>query len=335
MTDIFEKQPSPDSLHYASSSGLSGDDKAIRYRVATSKHRYFLANLHFFPIKIDLNFVRIVMAEMVGTFILMFCVCGIITSTQLQNGAVGLLEYAATAGLTVVVIVFSIGPISCAHVNPAITIAFATIGQFPWLKVPVYIIAQTVGSMSATYIGSLVYGIKSDVMMTQPLQGCNSAFWVEVIATFIIMFLIAALTSESQSVGHFSGLVAGIAIGLAVLITGPISGGSMNPARSLGPAILSWKFKDIWIYILAPCVGAVAGALLYCFIRLRGQHCSTLSSPNISDVARPIPLCSRRSGPMILLVEKNWILLSKGVEGFSQRLRTKGIPYDVHHKFPL
>jgi aquaporin NIP len=75
------------------------------------------------------------MAEVVGTFILMFCVCGIIASTQHQNDAVGLLEYAATAGLTVVVIIFSIGPISCAHVNPAVTIAFATIGQFPWFKV--------------------------------------------------------------------------------------------------------------------------------------------------------------------------------------------------------
>lgn len=75
------------------------------------------------------------MAEVIGTFILMFCVCGIISSTQHQNNAVGLLEYAATAGLTVVVIIFSIGQISCAHVNPAITIAFATIGQFPWFKV--------------------------------------------------------------------------------------------------------------------------------------------------------------------------------------------------------
>ncbi|KAL2663864.1 hypothetical protein AAZV13_02G125900 [Glycine max] len=232
------------------------------------------------------------MAEVVGTFILMFCVCGITASTRFQNGAVGLLEYAATAGLTVVVIIFSIGPISCAHVNPAVTIAFATIGQFPWLKVPVYIIAQTVGSMSATYVGSLVYGIKSDAMMTMPLQGCNSAFWVEVIATFIIMFLVAALTSESQSVGHLSGFVAGMAIGLAVLITGPVSGGSMNPARSLGPAILSWKFKNIWIYMVAPSGGAIAGAAMFRFLRLRDQHSSTLSSPNIIDVGRSIPFCS-------------------------------------------
>lgn len=293
MRDIFEKQSSsPEGSNYAPSSGLSGDDKELGYRAATSIHPYLLAKntyLHFLANKIDLNFARMVMAEVVGTFILMFCVCGIIASTQHQNGAVGLLEYAATAGLTVVVIIFSIGSISCAHVNPAITIAFATIGHFPWSKVPIYIIAQTIGSLMATYIGSLVYGIKSEVMMTQPLQGCNSAFWVEVIATFIIMFLVTALTSESQSVGHLSGFVAGIAIGLAVLITGPVSGGSMNPARSLGPAIVSWKFKNIWIYILAPSGGAVAGALMFRFLRLKDQPCS---SPNTSEVGHPVPFCA-------------------------------------------
>ncbi|CAI8582960.1 unnamed protein product [Vicia faba] len=298
MRDIFEKQSSssPEASNYASSSGLSGDDKEIGYRAAiTSKHSYLLAKnsylLHFLSNKIDRNFTRMVMAEVIGTFILMFCVCGIISSTQHQNNAVGLLEYAATAGLTVVVIIFSIGQISCAHVNPAITIAFATIGKFPWFKVPIYIIAQTIGSLMATYIGSLVYGIKSDVMMTQPLQGCNSAFWVELIASFIIMFLVTALTSEPQSVsvGHLSGFVAGIAIGLAVLITGPVSGGSMNPARSLGPAIMAWKFKDIWIYILAPSVGAVAGALMFRFLRLQDQHCN---SPNMREVGHPIPFCA-------------------------------------------
>ncbi|XP_054804988.1 probable aquaporin NIP7-1 [Prosopis cineraria] len=248
-----------------------------------SKQQYILVNnytLHSSPIKLDLNYVRMAVAEMVGTFILMFCVCGIIASTQLQNGQVGLLEYAATAGLTVIVAIFSIGPISCAHVNPAATIAFATFGQFPWLKVPIYILAQTMGSVLATYIGSLVYGIRSDAMMTRPIQGPISTFWVELIATFIIMFLVAALTSELQSVGHLSGFVVGIAIGLAVLITGPVSGGSMNPARSLGPAILSWKFKDIWIYITAPISGDVAGVLLFRFLRLKHQPCTTFSSPS-------------------------------------------------------
>ncbi|GMP56519.1 hypothetical protein CsSME_00020969 [Camellia sinensis var. sinensis] len=224
-----------------------------------------------------------------GTFILMFCICAIIAITQLMGGQVGLLEYAATSALTVVVVIFSIGAISGAHVNPSITFAFATLGQFPWSQVPLYIIAQIMGSTLATYVGSLVYGIKSELMITRPLQGSTTAFWVELIATFIIMFLASSLEYQSKyvssnfrtflliiatgiasKVGHLSGFIVGTAIGLAVLISGhvqtlpmPISGGSMNPARSLGPAIVSWKFGDVWIYLIAPTVGAVGGALLF------------------------------------------------------------------------
>ncbi|MED6201784.1 hypothetical protein PIB30_098485 [Stylosanthes scabra] len=292
---MYENQGSSEVSNYATSSGISSGD--VGYRATKSKYIYLLGSnsgFQSFPFKIDLNFVRMVMAEVIGTFILMFCVSGIIATTKFQSGEVGLLEYAATAGLTVVVIIFSIGPISCAHVNPAVTIAFATIGHLPWFKVPIYIIAQIVGSILATFIGSLVYGIKSEAMMTRPIQGCNSAFWVELIATFIIMFLVAALTSEYQSIGHLSGFVAGIAIGLAVLITGPVSGGSMNPARSLGPAIISWKFKDIWIYIIAPSAGAIAGAQTLRFLRLnKDQNCNTtLASPSITDVGHPIPYSS-------------------------------------------
>lgn len=172
---MFEKPLSPENSNYASSSGLSVDENesGCTASALAKQHPYILVNnssFHSSPFKLDLNSARVVrtalysfgincrksistfmcdklialdlscfemqvMAEMVGTFILMFCVCGIIASTQFQNGEVGLLEYAATAGLTVVVVIFSIGPISCAHVNPAATIAFATFGQFPWLKV--------------------------------------------------------------------------------------------------------------------------------------------------------------------------------------------------------
>ncbi|KAK0606957.1 hypothetical protein LWI29_006926 [Acer saccharum] len=139
----------------------------------------------------------------------------------------------------------------------------------PARMVPFYVLAQTVGSVLGTYVGKSVYGVKIDLMATRPLQGCASAFWVELIATFIIVFLAAALTSEAQFVGNLSGFIVGVAIGLAVLITGPVSGGSMNPARSLGPAIVSWNFKDIWIYVTAPVIGAAAGAVLHHFLRLQ------------------------------------------------------------------
>ncbi|KAK8491760.1 hypothetical protein V6N12_057801 [Hibiscus sabdariffa] len=221
-----------------------------------------------------------ILAEMLGTFILMFCISGIIASTKQTGGGEALLEYAITAGLTIVVLIFSIGSISGAHVNPALTIAIAAFGYFPWSKVPLYILAQILGSVLATLMGEFIYGIESDLMLTQPIQGSQSAFMVELISTFIVVFVVAAVTQQSESVGQVSGLVIGIAIGLAVLISGPVSGGSLNPSRSIGPAIVSRNFENIWIYLTAPIIGAVLGALMYKFLHLHDQACGSRTSPD-------------------------------------------------------
>ncbi|CAI0559796.1 unnamed protein product [Linum tenue] len=278
MKQLLQQHPSPAASGTASSSiGSSGGNNDREVLGSNSLWCYVK--------EMDFNPARMILAEMMGTFILMFCVCGIIASTQILKGQVGLLEYAATAGLTVVVLIFSIGSISGAHVNPAVTIAFAAFGHFPWPRVPFYISAQTIGSILATYVGKSVYGIDPELMATRPLQGCVSTFWVEFMATFMIMFVAAALTSHAQSVGYLSGLIIGMSIGLAVLITGPISGGSMNPARSLGPAIVAWNFKDIWVYITAPIVGALAGAVTFHALNLRQrsvQPCTVESSPSPS-----------------------------------------------------
>ncbi|GFZ21434.1 hypothetical protein Acr_29g0005960 [Actinidia rufa] len=229
-----------------------------------------------------------VLAEALGTFILMYSICAIIAITQLMGGEVGLLEYAATAALSVVVIVFSIGAISGAHVNPSVTIAFATFGQFPWSKVPLYILAQLVGSVLATYVGKLVYGIKSELMTTRPLQGSTSAFWVELIATLLIMFLASSLAHQSKYAIYLV-LLLGQPLALQCSSQGtPVSGGSMNPARSLGPAIVSWKFDDVWIYLTAPTIGAVGGAFLFHAMRLERHPCCSNSSPSTALVRRPL-----------------------------------------------
>ncbi|KAL6191123.1 hypothetical protein ACLB2K_037515 [Fragaria x ananassa] len=286
MKGLYEEaKPSPQNSNSASTSGHSKEDdpEIGSNALSNSVDHHVLKNSAFcFPLGMNLNLLRAVVAEMVGTFILMFCVCGIIASTQLLRGEVGLMEYASTAGLTVVVVIFSIGTISGAHVNPAVTVAFATLGHFPWSRVPLYTMAQTLGSVLAALVGELVYGIKSDLMLTKPVQSCVSAFWVEVIATFIVFFLAASMIHHAQAVGPLSGFVLGIAIGLAVLITGPVSGGSLNPARSLGPAIVSWNFKDIWIYVCAPTIGAVSGALLFQVLKLRvpPSNPSLTSSPD-------------------------------------------------------
>nr|GMD75670.1 probable aquaporin NIP7-1 [Ipomoea batatas] len=162
---------------------------------------------------------------------------------ELMGVQVGLLEYAATASLTVVVVVFSIGPISGAHINPSVTLAFASLGPFPWPKVPFYIMAQVGGSVFATISSRLIYGVEYEHMMTRPLHGCNAAFWVEFLATFLILFLAASMSSDPQfndyknnithktililnnemgilQTGKLAGFVVGVCIGLGVLISG-------------------------------------------------------------------------------------------------------------------
>ncbi|XP_042502311.1 probable aquaporin NIP7-1 [Macadamia integrifolia] len=223
---------------------------------------------------------RVGVAEMVGTSILMFSVCGIIAVTRIMRGEVGLLEYAATGGLSITVVIFSVGSISGAHVNPSVTIAFASLGAFPWSKVPLYILAQMLGSVIGTYVGKSVYGIDTEMMTTHPLQGRSTAFWAELIATFIVVFLAASLSSHPRAVSHLAGFVVGIAIALAILITGPVSGGSLNPARSFGPALISWKFDDIWLYLFAPTLGAVAATLLFRLLRLQHHPSSSSTAPS-------------------------------------------------------
>ncbi|KVI01655.1 probable aquaporin NIP7-1 [Cynara cardunculus var. scolymus] len=214
----------------------------------------------YFPLQMDRTLVRQVVAEALGSFIVMFSIGGIIASTELMRGQVGLLEYAVTAALAVIMVVFSIGHISGAHVNPAVTIAFATVGPFPWKKVPLYIVAHVAGSAIATYAATLVYGMKPEVMTTRPLAGYSAAFWAEFMSTFFVLFLTASLVHAPPSVTQFSGFIVAVGIGLGVLITAPISSGSMNPARSLGPAIVSFNFDGLWIYLTAPILGSVSGA---------------------------------------------------------------------------
>ncbi|KAL2922488.1 putative aquaporin NIP7-1 [Bienertia sinuspersici] len=249
----------------STSEQLSNDQQmgAIHHDLVLRNENLICSKLGFSPSGMNLNAARIILAEGLGTFMLVFSICGIMGSMQLLGNQVGLLEYATTAGTAIVVIIFTLGEISGAHVNPAVTIAFAVFGHFPWKKVPFYVLAQLLGSILATYIGELVFRVKPELIMTVPIKDhAFAAFSVELIATFFVTFLAASLARDAKSVGNLAGFVMGIAIALAVLITGPLSGGSLNPARSLGPAIISWKLDQFWVYIIAPVAGAVLGVLM-------------------------------------------------------------------------
>nr|GEY48858.1 probable aquaporin NIP7-1 [Tanacetum cinerariifolium] len=287
MTSLFKEDQICDTIEDVSTSNRSKFDQETGSSNTLERGQseevvdirpFFLC----FPFTMNKTLIRAVVAEALGSFIVMFSICGIIASTELMRG-VGLLEYAVTAGLAVVVVVFSIGHISGAHVNPAVTIAFSTVGPFPWKRVPLYIVAQVAGSTLASFAGKLVYGLKSEVMTTRPLVGSSAAFWAEFMASFIVLFLTASLVHAPPSVTQFSGFIVAVGIALGVLITGPISGGSMNPARSLGPAIASFNFNGLWIYLTAPTLGAVSGAFT---LRLLKPCITTTSSSPSSSSSR-------------------------------------------------
>ncbi|KAK9667732.1 hypothetical protein RND81_13G007600, partial [Saponaria officinalis] len=202
-------------------------------------------------------------AEFVGTFILVFAgVAGPIVD-QKYNGIETLIGNAACSGLAVMIMVLSVGHISKAHFNPAVTIAFASLGHFPWSQVPVYIVAEITGSICAAFTLKAAYHPFMSGGVTVPSVGIGQAFLLEFVATFVLMFVITAVATDSTAVGDLAGVAIGGSVMLDILIIGPATGASMNPARTLGPAIAAGRYTRIWIYMTAPVLGAITGAAVY------------------------------------------------------------------------
>lgn len=217
-----------------------------------------------------------VAAEFVCTFILVFCaVAGPIANQKYfpnDAGAASLLRSAACAGLAVTACVLSIGHISGAHLNPAVTVAFAAIRRFPWSHAPSYFAAQASGSLCAAFALKGAFRPFGSGGVTIPAVGTAQAFGMEVVATFVLMFVITAVATDSKAVGQMAGVAIGSAVLLDILVIGSATGASMNPVRTLGPAVAAGNYKQIWIYFVAPVVGAVVGAVVYNFVRLNDDE---------------------------------------------------------------
>ncbi|KAL4367558.1 hypothetical protein GQ457_05G028050 [Hibiscus cannabinus] len=172
-------------------------------------------------------------------------------------------------GLAVMVLVYSVGHISGAHFNPAVTIAFATCKRFPLKQVPAYITAQVFGSTMAAGTLRLLFSGTHDVFAGTSPQGSDlQAFVMEFIITFYLMFIISGVATDNRAIGELAGLAVGATCCLmCCLFAGPVTGASMNPARSLGPAIVWDQYKGIWIYLTAPIIWAVSGAWTYNAVR--------------------------------------------------------------------
>ncbi len=205
-------------------------------------------------------------AECIGVFFLVLAACGSVMIGGL-SGAYGHLGMAFSPGLVVMVMVAATGHLSMAHLNPAVTLAFALTGHFPWREVPVYIAGQLAAAVLGAGVLSLLFGNVSTLGANLPAGPVVQSLVMEVLVTALLMFVISAVATDRRAQGLPAGLAIGGAVALNVLWAGPISGASMNPARSFGPVLVSGVWTAHWIYWVGPIVGASLGALAYELVR--------------------------------------------------------------------
>ncbi|KAG5622309.1 hypothetical protein H5410_007527, partial [Solanum commersonii] len=216
---------------------------------------------------VTIPFIQKIIAETLGTYFLIFAGCGSV-AVNADKGMVTFPGISIVWGLVVMVMVYSVGHISGAHFNPAVTIAFASNKRFPWKQVPAYVAAQVIGSTLASGTLRLIFNGKHDHFVgTSPTGSDIQSLVLEFIITFYLMFVISGVATDNRAIGELAGLAVGATVLLNVMFAGPISGASMNPARSLGPAIVSSHYKGLWVYMLGPIAGAIAGAWVYNIIR--------------------------------------------------------------------
>ena len=213
-----------------------------------------------------------VYAEFIGTFALIFGGCGAIMANQISEGQVSHIGVSITFGLIVMVMIYATGHISGAHFNPAVTLAFAALGRFRWREVPAYIIGQVFAAIAAAFLLKFLFGDVANLGATIPSIEIGRAFVLEVLISFMLMFVITAVATDSRAVGQQAGWAIGGTVTLAALFAGPLCGASMNPARSLGPALASGHFESLWIYLSAPIIGTILGAYAYRSIRCGGEE---------------------------------------------------------------
>jgi aquaporin Z len=200
-------------------------------------------------------------AEFIGTFALVFAGTGAIVINETTDGAVTHVGVALTFGLIVLAMIYTVGDISGAHLNPAVSLGFFAARRFPLRTAIPYIVIQCVGGLVASGLLRLLFPQNQMLGATVPAGSATQSFVLELILTAILMFVILSVSSGAAEKGITAGIVVGAVIGLEAMFAGPICGASMNPARSLGPAVMSGHLQHLWIYLVAPVIGACIGVL--------------------------------------------------------------------------
>lgn len=202
------------------------------------------------------------LAEFIGTFALVFCGTGAIIVNERSNVALGLVGIAFAFGIIVSAMIYVFGNISGAHINPSVTIALVT-GKLILIKDAIlYILFQILGALLASILLKFMFSENRTLGATIPSSGLFQSFILELILTFFLMLTILGVTSKKEF-SNIAGFIIGIVVTGIILVAGPISGGSFNPARSLAPAIVSGNISALWIYISAPILGAIIAMLIW------------------------------------------------------------------------
>lgn len=203
-------------------------------------------------------------SELLGTFAMIFCGTGAMTINEVTEGAVSHVGIAITWGFIVIAMIYAFGEISGAHFNPAVSIAFAFAKKFEWKEVPKYITAQLIGAFLASIILRILFPTSELIGMTVSSFDVSwRAFVLELLLTFFLMLTIITVSTGSKEVGIVAGFAIGGVVLLEAMFAGPMTNASMNPARSIAPAVVAGNLKDLWLYILAPILGALL-AILAC-----------------------------------------------------------------------
>lgn len=195
-------------------------------------------------------------AEFIGTFALVFAGTGAIIINDISGGVITHVGIALTFGLIVLAMIYAVGEISGAHLNPAVTLGFFVAGRFPAKDLLPYVGSQLAGGLCASAILRLLFAGHATLGATLPAGAAMQSFILEFILTLLLMFVILNVSTGAKEKGITAGIAVGSVIALEAMFAGPISGASMNPVRSLAPALVSGTLQDLWIYLLAPCLGA-------------------------------------------------------------------------------
>lgn len=207
-------------------------------------------------------------AEGLAAFTLVFVGCGAIVTAAEYPKSLTAIGVSAAFGLVIMAMIYATGHLSGAHINPAVTVAFTLTRHFPVRDASAYIAAQLAGAAAGGFALLAVWpGKPAALGATAPSIGLGGAFTYEFLLTAFLMFVIMAVATDTRAVGAAAAIAIGGAVAMDALMGGPVTGASMNPARSFGPALAAGQWHDFWLYVLAPLAGAAAGAVAYQAVR--------------------------------------------------------------------